>query len=168
MKILPSQEILNENFIYNPINGKLYNKADRNGMAMKGREAGSMRLQGYRLVSMDRVFYYVHRIIWKMVTGKDPVEELDHIDHDPRNNRMENLREVTRSENMMNASKAKNNTSGVTGVCWHKHAQKWKADIQVEGNKIYIGLFTQRWHAIRARKLAEVGYGFHPNHGQTA
>tara|TARA_R110000772_G_scaffold67291_1_gene149376 strand:- start:549 stop:1058 length:510 start_codon:yes stop_codon:yes gene_type:complete len=169
MKIeLPSQEILNEHFIYNPINGKLYNRIDRNPIARKGAEAGTMMLQGYRKLSMDSVKYYVHRIIWKMVTGNDPAEELDHVNHSRSDNRMDNLREVTRSENQQNASKRKDNVSGVTGVHWHKANSKWKADIQVEGNRLHLGSFTQRWHAIRARKLAEIGYGFHQNHGKTA
>ena len=169
MKIeLPSQEILNEYFIYNPINGKLYNKIHRNPAARKGAEAGTMGLKGYRQLSMDRVIYYVHRIIWKMVTGNDPAEELDHVNHSRTDNRMDNLREVTPSENQRNSSMAKNNTSGVTGVHWQEDRQKWNAQIVVENKTVYLGRFTQRWHAIRARKLAEVGYGFHPNHGQTA
>jgi hypothetical protein len=168
MKIeLPSQEILNDLFIYNPINGKLYNKADRGARAMKWAEAGYSSNR-YRQLKIDRVIYCTHRIIWKMVTGNDPAEELDHVNHSRSDNRMENLREVDSLGNHKNMSKAKNNTSGVTGVSWHKQRQKWRAEIQVEGNRIHLGIFTQHWHAIRARKLAEIGYGFHPNHGQTA
>jgi len=164
MKELPSLESLNDHFFYNPINGKLYNRIDRASMARKGMEAGTDHA-GYREVYVDGKAYFTHRIIWKMVTGKDPVEELDHISHDKLDNRMDNLREVTRAENNQNLSKAKNNTSGVTGVHWEKSVNKWKAYIMVEGKQTSLGSFTQRWHAIRARKLAECGYGYHANHG---
>ena len=158
------QKELEKLFIYNPINGKLFNKIAR-GKARKGMEAGSPDGKGYRRVRLDGGRYLVHRIIWKMVTGTDPAEELDHISHDPSDNRMDNLREATRTEQNQNLSKAKNNTSGVTGVSWDKTRGKWQSIICVEGKNRRLGYFTQRWHAIRARKLAEIGYNFHPNHG---
>jgi len=167
MNELPSLATLNDLFIYNPINGKLYNKTSR-PRGRKGAETGTDHSGGYRRLKLDYKYYLVHRVIWKMVTGKEPAPEIDHINHQRGDNRMENLREVTRSENQQNASKRKDNVSGVTGVYWDKATSRWKAEVQVEGNRIYLGYFIQRWHAIRARKLAEVGYGFHPNHGQTA
>ena len=168
MKDLPSLETLNDLFFYNPINGKLFNKVDRNPRALKGAEAGCLHSYGYRQTRMNDTVYLVHRIIWKMCHGKDPAGELDHIDHDPSNNRLGNLREVTHLENHHNVSMRKDNTSGVTGVALDKKRGKWHATIQVEGKRINLGFFTQRWHAIRARKLAEIGYGFHQNHGAAA
>jgi len=154
-------------FIYNPDNGKLYNRSHRSPLARKGMEAGTMD-NGYRKVRIDGVAYKTHRIIWKMCHGADPVEQIDHIDHDPLNNRIENMREASSVENNRNSSRRKDNVSGVTGVHFKKGNQKWAAKIHVEGKAIHLGFFTQRWHAIRARKLAEIGYGFHQNHGAAA
>ena len=159
---------LNEMFRYDGATGKLYNRVNLNPRAREGAEAGCTGGGGYRQVRIVGVDYFTHRLIWKMRTGSDPVEELDHINHDRADNRIENLREASTQENAMNLSRAKNNTSGVTGVSWYKPTQKWYAQIRVEGKQINLGYFTHFFHAVRARKLAEVGYGFHPNHGEAA
>jgi hypothetical protein len=103
-----------------------------------------------------------------MITGADPDDQIDHVNHRRANNRFKNLRAVSRQENQRNASRRKDNTSGVCGVSWRKDAKKWEAKIRFEGKKIHLGIFKHRFHAIRARKLAEAGYGFHPNHGSAA
>ena len=159
---------LNEMFRYDGATGKLYNRITRGKRARKGLEAGCTRPEGYRMVKIAGVGYYTHRLIWKMRTGSDPAEEMDHINHDRTDNRIENLREVTHSEQVKNASRRKDNTSGVTGVHWDTRDQKWQVQIRVEGNQRYLGSFTHFFHAVRARKLAEVGAGFHVNHGEAA
>ena len=58
----------------------------------------------------------------------------------------------------MNANLSKNNTSGYTGVTWHKLSQKWQSEIRVDGKKIYLGLFINLEDAIEARKQAEIKY----------
>ena len=159
---------LNELFRYDGATGKLYNRVHISSRAREGAEAGCTGGCGYRQVRIVGVDYFTHRLIWKMRTGSDPVEELDHINHDRADNRIENMREASGRENHMNLSRAKNNTSGVTGVCWQKLAQKWCAQIRVEGKQVHLGYFTHFFHAVRARKLAEVGAGFHVNHGEAA
>ncbi len=57
-----------------------------------------------------------------------------------------------------------NNTSGITGVYWHKGANKWMAFIKINYKQIYLGTFTEFDEAVCARKLAEKEYGFHENH----
>ena len=66
---------------------------------------------------------------------------LDHIDGDCLNNRIENLREATQMQNMWNQKIAKNNKSGVKGVCWNFHLGKWQAQCMVNGKRHNIGFF---------------------------
>lgn len=84
--------------------------------------------------------------------------EVDHINHNKRNNKKENLRIVNDSQNQMNKKKQKNNTSGVTGVRWHKKHRKWYAHIGVNRNQIHIGSFDTFEEAVVARKEAEEKY----------
>jgi len=79
--------------------------------------------------------------------------EIDHIDGDRTNNAWANLREVTRSQNSMNARLRNTNTSGVKGVYWHKGANKWMATIKVNEESHYLGLFASldKANAIRQK-----------------
>lgn len=82
----------------------------------------------------------------------------DHINRNPLDNRKENLREATHSENAMNRSKYKNNKSNVSGVCWRKDTLKWRSYIQVGSKKYNLGSFTNKDDAIKARLKAEIKY----------
>lgn len=92
--------------------------------------------------------------------------QIDHIDHDRTNNAIANLRMIVGKHNQKNMSKAINNTSGTTGVTWHKGNNKWIAKIQVNGKTINLGSPIILDEAIKLRKLAEITYGFHKNHGK--
>jgi len=82
----------------------------------------------------------------------------DHIDRNPMNNRKENLRPCDRYQNAHNASKRIDNKSGVTGVYWDKHSQRWKATIMFHRKNINLGSFYNKTDAIIARLNAEVKY----------
>ena len=86
---------------------------------------------------------YLHRTILARILGRELVagEQVDHIDRDPLNNRRENLRLATGSENMRNLVKHKDNTSGYKGVYFHKGTRKWQAKIAVNHKQIHLGLF---------------------------
>lgn len=82
-------------------------------------------------------------------------------DHENRNeldNRKSNLRKATQKENSRNRSVAKNNTSGFIGVYFSQKARKWWAMIEVNGNKLYLGLFSNKTDAIKSRLIAEAKY----------
>ena len=83
---------------------------------------------------------------------------VDHINHDITDNRKNNLRISTHQQNMMNTKIQKNNTSGVTGVKWHKGISKWIADITVSNERIYLGCFDNFNNAVQARRKAEQKY----------
>jgi hypothetical protein len=94
-------------------------------------------------VRVDERQYYVSRLIYFMANGVDPGElEVDHEDWNPMNNNVWNLRLLTSSPQKHNRRPQSNNKSGVVGVCWHKKAKKWKAELMYKGEKFYLGLHT--------------------------
>jgi len=104
--------------------------------------AGSLKRQGYIIIKIDGKCYRAHRLAFLVAHGHLP-KELDHINGDPSDNRIANLREATRRENKRNSGKYSNNKSGFKGVCWHKSRGKWRADAQdANGKQIHLGLFT--------------------------
>jgi hypothetical protein len=116
-------------------------------------------------VRVNYKMYFVHRIIYKLCTGEEPIL-IDHINGDPLDNRIENLRSVTNMENMRNAKKFKTNTSGHVGVSWSKLCGKWEAYIWNNGTKINLGLFENIQDAVDKRKDYELLLGYHENHGR--
>lgn len=98
----------------------------------------------------------IHRFIMNVV---DDNLEVDHENRNALDNRKENLRIVTRSKNQQNKSKLKTNTSGVTGVSWHKVAGKWIVRINVkDGERGSMGYFDNIEDATIARLEAEIKY----------
>lgn len=85
-------------------------------------------------------------------------EGYDHIDRNPLNNRKENLRKATKSENARNCRRPKNNTSGIIGVSWAKKDKKWRSYITVDNKMISLGYFDNKIDAIISRLNAELKY----------
>lgn len=90
-----------------------------------------------------------------LITNKNYI---DHRNHKTFDNRRHNLRIVTVAQNNMNASKRIDNTSGVTGVGWHKGIGRWRARINVNGKEVNLGYFDDFNDAVKARKEAEEKY----------
>lgn len=130
-----------------------------------GEKAGSMTSDGYQGISIENVRYKAHRLAFLYVHGYMPKEVL-HEDQNPLNNTINNLRDGSHKDNCRNQVKRKNNTSGVTGVYWRKDINKWAAQIMVDGRCIPLGTYTNKAHAVKARKSANSQYGFHLNHGK--
>lgn len=102
----------------------------------------------------------LHRLVMGI---DDPLIEVDHKTHPVGNdhkidNRKSNLEVVNHSDNMKNQGKYKNNTSGVTGVCWYPKYSQWVAYINVDNNRIHLGYFDKKEDAIAIRKQAEIKY----------
>ena len=103
------------------------------------------------------ITYKFHREIMGL-SKEDKSVFVDHINHNKLDNRKENLRLCSNSENCKNRNIAKNNKSGVTGVTWSKQMNKWKANIGVDNKLIHLGFFSDKEKAIEARKEAELLY----------
>ncbi len=140
---LPSQEQLREMFDY--INGRLVWKArppshfrDQHGCDLFNRlyagkvaGGGETPSRNYRKINFLGRNYMAHRLIYvwhhgNIATGFD----VDHIDRDRSNNRIENLRVATRAQNCRNRRMSRSNTSGFKGVHWDKDLNKWYASVR--------------------------------------
>lgn len=124
-------------------NGKLL----RNGV-----EAGWLSNTGYRMVSYKGRKYLTHRVIWFLLKGRWPENDIDHINGDKQDNRIENLRDVVDSVNLHNVSKPNkdNSTSRLRGV--HRHSQNgnWVSQITFKSKLYHIGVFDCPYAAHRA------------------
>jgi len=126
----------------------------------------SMMRNGYRIGAVCNRSMLAHRVIWAMVSGQWPADQVDHINGDRQDNRLENLRAVSRADNNKNSKRPCTNTSGAIGVCKSPTRGKWLAQIKVGGQVFHLGTFERKSDAISARKKAERKYGFHKNHGR--
>ncbi len=127
----------------------------------------SITKNGYLQGTLNGVFYYAHRVIWKMVNGADP-DDIDHDDGDRKNNRIDNLFSRTRTKNLQNRRLSRNNTSGYHGVSFHRTHKLWEAVIYANNKRIHLGWFKNLEDAVRSRLEAEKTYQYNPNHGRTA
>ena len=130
----------------------------------EGKIIGENNNQCYIEFSLFKKFVKAHIIAWTIYYGKEPVSELDHINGDGKDNRICNLREVTRSENNKNKKKLSNNTSGVTGVGYDKESKKWRGRITSEG-VVFRKRFKTFEEACVWRKQKEKEFGFTERHG---
>jgi len=106
------------------------------------------RSAGYYRVYLNRKKYYLHRLLAQaFIPNPEGKPEVDHIDGDPLNNCLSNLRWCTRAENNRNVGKRITNTSGYTGVSFHKASGKWQAYIYVNGKNKHLGLFHTKEEA---------------------
>lgn len=99
-------------------------------------------MKGYAYGSILSVRYRAHNVIWCMHTGNWPIGVIDHIDNDSENNRIENMREATLSQNSHNSKNPANNTSGFKGASFHKQSGRWIAKIKCGRKRIHLGMFN--------------------------
>lgn len=124
-----------------------------------GTKAGANDHNGYVLVKIHDRSYPAHRLIWAMVHGKWP-ETIDHINGIPSDNRLTNLRDVSREINQRNQRRHKSNKSGRTGIFWSEQYGAWLASIKMRNVSHVIGVFDDFDKAVAARKLIEQKNGF--------
>jgi hypothetical protein len=127
--------------------------------------AGSVGTNRYVNVFVERKQIYAHRIIYMMFTGDSP-ETIDHINGDRSDNRIENLRACSQSDNNKNMSKSSRNKSGVKNVSWYMPYKKWRVALRVDGKQRCIGYYEDIEAASLAAKEARDRYrGEFANHG---
>jgi hypothetical protein len=137
-----------ELFDYDPDTGLLTYRI-KNGKKTAGSVAGTLRPDGYIQIGVDYGLYMAHRIAWLLMTGEWPEPECDHEDTDRSNNRWDNLRQATSSQNKCNKSPRSNNKSGYRGVSWNKKNKRWCAFIQIRRKTKYLGSFTDKEKAFQ-------------------
>lgn len=163
-KEYPNKSYFEKYLTYNHPQGKLFwkhkPKSDNNRIKI-GKEAGWKNHYGYKRIGLENREYMYHRVLWVMHYGSIPSnKQIDHIDHDPLNNHISNLRLVTDAGNKLNLPMRKTNKSGHRGVHWDKNRNKWFAQIQRNRKTTSLGRFDNLEDAVKARKKAE---GMLPN-----
>lgn len=160
---LPDLNYLNS--IFNIIDGELFWKISRNNNQFKVSPGDRVEIldpvSGYYRVCLDGKRYQAQNIVWKMLTGNDPIYEIDHKNHIKTDNKLENLRDT--NKNTKNRSKNKNNTSGYANISISKKNIK-KFSVIFRGEN-YTKSFETLEEAIQHRNEKYIEFGFHENHG---
>lgn len=129
-----------------------------------GRLAGTINNKGYVAIKVDGILYTGHRLAWLWMTGEFPAVEIDHINRVRKDNRPENLREATSSQNKANSGRHPRNTSGIKGVSYVASRGKYLAQISVDNKRKNLGRFKTIAEAEQAYKSAAARFypGFRP------
>ena len=133
-----------------------YNSQQQNCSIWNSRFSGkpaftTQSSHGYLCGTLFSIKYRAHRVIWALHAGAWSIDDIDHINGNRSDNRIVNLREATRSQNLMNSCVRSNNTSGLKGVSWAKERQKWNAYINANGIRKNLGYF----------ETAELAYAYY-------
>ncbi len=159
-KRVPTKERLHELLTYLPESGCFR----RNVRTSQGNRAGDIVgvnpiSHGYSRISIDGIPCQAHVLAWIYHYGEIPHGmEIDHIDHNRNNNRLENLRLVSRHQNNGNAGLSLHNSSGYKGVSWFKRKRLWRAYIKKMGKQHHLGYFPSAEDAAMAYNKAAIAY----------
>lgn len=150
---------------YDSVTGIFYWSVEiKNGNVIRrrvGDVAGSIdKTKGYRRIRVNKKDYHAHRLAWVFHHGRWPKDQIDHINGDRGDNRIDNLRECNQSQNNANTRLKSNSTSGYKGVYWNKRRKKWSSAISVDGKFKMLGNFEdpKEAHAAYVR-AAMLHYG---------
>lgn len=125
-----TQDQVRKLFSYDPETGKVTRVVTRMQKAKAGDSPGTVDKTGYIRVTISGRSYALHRVIWLYVHGYLPEHDIDHINRIRTDNRLENLREATRSCNIKNSKVYDDSVSGVKGVTWFSRDSEWRARIR--------------------------------------
>lgn len=112
----------------------------RQGQAKPGKRAGTP-VHGRVIIRIDGVNYFAHRLAWLYVHGTWPADQIDHINGEPADNRLFNLRECTHAENHQNTATRRDNRLQLTGVSLHRHSGLFAAEIKAKGKRHLLGYY---------------------------
>jgi hypothetical protein len=149
-KKMLSQDKLKSLLQYDKDTGYFYWKQNRQKVKI-GNVAGHNAKNGYCYIMIDGKSYRSHRLVWLYVYGNFPKHQIDHINRNKLDNRLENLREASKEINARNKGLRKTNKSGVTGVYWSKTCGKWIAKISALEKSYTIGRYDNFYDAVKAR-----------------
>jgi hypothetical protein len=176
-------EIARELLTYNPDTGKLFwkersakyfknpthRKSFNNQWAGKEALTAITRRKSGQIARLRGGFlgkkYCTHRIVWLIYYGEWPKNHIDHINQDPTDNRIKNLRDVTQAENNKNKTLQNNSKTGYSGVSFYKRYRKYQVVISTNNIKKHLGYYDTAEEAAAVRAVASINYNYHPNHG---
>lgn len=156
IKQYPPQEKIKEYFNYE--SGQLIWKVDRHSNKVKGRPFGRVEKKGYVSGRIDNGMYKAHRLIWIYFNGEIPYGlQIDHINGIKDDNKIENLRLVTHTQN-------RHNTTKHDGCYFNNRNKKWTSQIGINGTRYHIGDFStkqeaQKMHYI-VKRIVDAVLGF--------
>lgn len=143
-----TQSRVKELLEYDERTGVFYWKSDRRQMKA-GTVAGNKNAKGYVRIVIDKKSYAAHRLVYMLTYGRWPASELDHINCVKTDNRLDNLREATRSQNLFNQPARKGSRTKVRGV--YVCGNKYRVRITTNGRCVNVGCFENK-------ELAELVY----------
>jgi len=155
-----SYEYIHELFDYHEDGQLLWKVSNGNRSKIGGVAGGLHKGCDYHRIRIGHSTLQTHCLIWIYHYGHLPENFIDHIDQNKLNNRIENLREVTRQCNARNCRVLSSNTSGVVGVYFSKNRDKWISRIIVDGKTVQLGAFSSFNKAVRARWEFEMYIGW--------
>lgn len=134
---------------YDPETG-IFTRKVKSSNQKAGAVLGTKNSGGYLIAMVGRKRYSLHRLAWLYFYGRMPHGDIDHINGVRDDNRIDNLRECSRSKNCMNKKINSNNVSGVKGVGWHAQSGKWRARIMTGYKSVFLGRFDSVKEAEKA------------------
>lgn len=162
----PTQETLKEFLSYDPNTGELTWIKKPSKKTVLNSRAGGSSVEGYRSFTFKGKKYPEHHIVWCWVYGFYPEHQLDHINQVRDDNRIINLREVTKSENARNRARGESQLDEA-GIWYCQRRQRYVAEITLNGKKVYQKTFIDIDQAIEERRAKAIELGFHENHGKS-
>ncbi len=142
--------------------GILIWKIKSNSNVPAGSLAGNTGRDGYTKVGIDNRYEYVHRVLWAMYHGTEPIATIDHIDGNPSNNSIGNLRELSQQQQSFNRGLYSNNSTGYKGVSFCKLTGLFRAEVKRDGKRVLDKRFktAEEAHevALAARATYHDGY----------
>lgn len=153
-------ELLRQTYDYDPLTGG-FTRRKKWGSKAAGSVVGNLSPQGYIQMCFQNRNYPAHRLAWLYVHGRWPVGDVDHINRNRADNRIANLRELSRADNLANSGPRERSQSGIKGVSLRplrngrRPNKAWRADIMIDGKRYFLGNFYTVEDAAAARLKAE-------------
>jgi Demerecviridae HNH endonuclease len=146
IKPLPSRDVVRQLLDYDPATGVFTWRSN-------GRSAGYLGHRNRRIIGINHVQYFAHRLAWLYVHGEPVPDEIDHKDTDVQHNWISNLRDASHPDNCANQRKPKNNTSGIKGV-GVRESGRFRVRIMRDWRSVNVGTFDTAEEAAAARREA--------------
>ena len=150
-KPLPSKELLDTLFSYDPETGVMVWRVDRSRAARKGVQAGYINSAGYRAVKINQCMYRVCRVAYKIMTGSDPKGEIDHVNRTRHDDSWANLRDLSSSDNCRNRAAGRKH--------YYPCGKRWRVRLRIDTKMKHIGTFDdEELAALVAREARDKLY----------